>query len=71
MNKTPTRIYVVKDAEGHACLVNATSPAQAIRHVSRSQYSAHVATQNECVQYARAGVDVEDASAEPTQEAQP
>lgn len=70
MSKTPTRIYVVKDASGKASLVNATSPSQAIRHVSRTQYSAHVATQNECVQYARAGVDVEEVGAEGDETAQ-
>ena len=64
MSKTPTRIYAVHDAGLDTThLVRATSPATAIRHVTRKQYTAEVATQERIVAALTAGGTVLDASA--------
>ena len=62
---TPTRIYVVTADDGEARLVRAASPAQAIRHVARARYRAHVAAQETLVEMLSAGDPVETAGDEP------
>lgn len=60
MATAATRIYIV-EAEGQdKRLVRAISPAQAIGHVVRSDYSAHVASQDELIALA-GNVQVESA----------
>ena len=62
---TLTRIYIVTAAEdGEARLVRAASPAQAIRHVARDRYKAHVAAQETLVEMLTAGDPVETAGEE-------
>lgn len=62
---TPSRIYLVTAAEdGEARLVRAVSPAQAIRHVARDRYRAHVAAQETLVEMLTAGEPVETAGEE-------
>ena len=61
--KTPTRIYAVTNTtSGAVGLVRATSPSQAIRHVTRTLYSAEVASQEALVAALGDGVSVVDAS---------
>ena len=55
--------YIAKVHEGTEWLVEATSSAQAIRHVTKP-YVARVAEQGDLVRLIQAGVKVEKASAE-------
>jgi len=56
---TPTRIYMVTDAEGGSKhLVRAASAAQAVAHVSR-RFTAQVASQDDLVEIVVSGVKVE------------
>lgn len=77
-----TRIYkvmVLKTPERSAQttrLVEATSAAQAIRHVAVSEYAAHVATTKDVAACMQAGILVEEANAPtakwvPEEEVQP
>lgn len=64
MSKTPTRIYAVHDTGMDTThLVRATTPAAAVRHVTRKQYTAEVATQERIVSTLTAGGTVLDAAA--------
>lgn len=68
--KTPTRIYTVTDAAGVARLVQATSQAQALRHVAAGAYTVRAASALDVVELVRQGVQPETAStdrAEPEQ----
>ncbi len=60
-----TRIYSVKDKTGEEHLVEATSQAQAIRHVARGMFQIEVATAKEVATAMKAGAVVEDATQEP------
>lgn len=55
-----TRLYHVTDGQSDH-LVWARTPAQAIRHVARDQYTANVAEQAKLVELIRAGVPEENA----------
>lgn len=58
-----TRIYAVHDAGlDKTHLVRAKTPAAAVRHIARKQYTAEVATQNMLVIAINAGELVQDAS---------
>lgn len=57
-----TRIYAATQAGGAQWLVRATSQAQAIRHIVRSQYSANVAAQETIVEAYERGERVVDAT---------
>lgn len=56
-----TRIYAVTAKAGAVALVEAGTPSSAIRHVTREQYSAEVATQAQLVELVTQGVKVEKA----------
>lgn len=57
------RIYAVHDAVLNTTyLVRASTPAAAVRHVARRQYTPEVATQECIVRQLSAGVPVQDAS---------
>lgn len=61
--KTPSRIYAVTNtSSGAVGLVRATSPAQAVRHVTRTLYTAEVASQEALVTALGDGVSVVDAT---------
>lgn len=57
-----TRIYVVTNGAAEPRLVKASTPAQAIRHVTRPMYKAEVASQDALVAALTKGVKVETAS---------
>jgi hypothetical protein len=56
-----TRIYAVARKDATTRLIRASSAAQAIRHAVGTDYSADVATQDECIALAAKGVAVETA----------
>ena len=60
-----SRIYVVIQVEKPQRLVEAYSPAQAIRHCAVKEYSARIPTTKEVVALMAAGVQVEVAAVEP------
>ena len=62
--KTATRIYLVAGPAGDR-LVKASTPAQAIRHVVGTDYSAEVASQDALVEAVGSGLKVETAGEEP------
>lgn len=66
--KTPQRIYAIQNMHAEASkppfLVKASTPAQAIRHVVKSQFTAEVASQDQLVAALTAGAVVELASSE-------
>lgn len=60
-----TRIYAVHDAGlNKTHLVRAKTPAAAVRHIARRQYTAEVATQNMLVAALNAGEQVQDVDRE-------
>lgn len=61
------RIYRVTSQAGQR-LIRASSAAQAVRHATSTDYSADVATQDECIALAAKGVVVEEAG-EPSEPA--
>jgi len=63
VSKTPTRIYRIDDGKTDR-LVRATSPAQAVRHVT-SGMPVRVASQDDIAQLVAEGIKVETAAAEP------
>lgn len=64
-----TRIYIVRESGTDTpLLIRATSQAQAIRHASRTIFTAEVATQDDIVTAMQAGVTVEDATKTTTTE---
>lgn len=69
MAATPTRIYLVKTMHESKViaqrLVRAPNQAQAIRHVATESITAEVATQDECIALAAAGVKVETSGDKP------
>lgn len=66
--RTP-KIFVVSDlTSGDARLVRAISAPAAIQHVIAGKFDAAVATQDQLVAAVSAGVKVEDATAQPTDE---
>jgi hypothetical protein len=62
-----TRIYAIK-VQGETRLVNARTRAQAVHYVAEDTIKASVASQQMLVQLTRAGVEVEDATNNPTTE---
>jgi hypothetical protein len=67
---TESRIYTVTESANAAAgspvvrhLVRASSPAQAIRHITNRQFVAQVSEQDDLVDLAGAGVKVQDATA--------
>jgi len=56
---TNTRIYIVQSTDGTVRLVRAQTPHQAISHVSHSQFTVYVPTQDELVEAVSKGVVVE------------
>lgn len=67
-----SRIYLVKhvpaSGPGSLRLVRAPNQAQAIRHVTRREFSAEVASQNDLFDLATKGHKVEDSAIEPEAE---
>lgn len=61
------RIYLVKGGESDA-LVRAATPAQAIRHVVGTKFSAEVAKQDDIVRLVAAHQEVQVAGDEPPEE---
>lgn len=63
-----TRIYAVSPAVVSTPtakrLVRASTPAQALRHVTGTMFDVAVASQDDCIEGAAAGVKVEVAGAE-------
>lgn len=55
------RVYVVTEADGSESLVEANSPASALRHVARRTMGVAVAKQSDLVRPLTAGVKVESA----------
>lgn len=62
MTDPKTRIYLVTNGENKR-LVRATSNAAALRHAAKTSMSVRLATQEDCLEMAMAGVKVEEASA--------
>lgn len=61
---TPTRIYLVRDRHsGDETLVRAPHAAQALRHVTASQFEVAVARQEQLVALLTDGAAIEDAGA--------
>ncbi len=63
--KTKTRIHLVT-VLGKARLVRAATKNQAIRHVARDLIAARLASQDDLVEQLGAGMKVEDATSEPS-----
>lgn len=62
----PSRIYVVTSDDGQTkAMVEAITPAQAIRHVAGSKYVAKPASPREVHDMVQAGVKLEKAGPEP------
>lgn len=62
------RIYLIgHKASGTSRLVVAGSQAQGLGHVARNEYTVCVATPMQVAELVKAGVEVEDASAEPAE----
>jgi hypothetical protein len=68
MNKaakeTPTRLYLVtgKDSGKHCALVEAANVHQARSHASRKYFEVRHASQRDCIEAAKAGLEPEKAS---------
>lgn len=60
---THKRIYLV-NGSGAARLVKATNAAQALRHVTRDEYRAKVASQDDLVACLADGLEIEHATQE-------
>lgn len=59
-----TRVYVVLCPNGDKRLIDAASSAQAIRHVVKNKYSAHVAGQADFVEAMKGSLVIEYANRE-------
>ena len=61
----PRRIYVVTESASpiptSAWLVRAVSPAQALRHVTRTRFAVEIPTQDDLVALISSGIAVENA----------
>lgn len=60
-----TRIYVVRNSSGAARVVQAPNPAQALRHVTKQEFTVRAATAVEVANLMSAGAKLELAGAEP------
>lgn len=65
---TAKRIYHTEDKHGTRKLISAATSHQAVSHHAKSSITARVATQEDLVALTKAGVEVEDAGADPTTE---
>ena len=64
-----TRIYVVSQDTGDKFLIDAATPAQALRHVTAGMFDVKAASPKDVARLVGEGVKVEAAKAEATQEA--
>lgn len=64
-----SRIYIVRDSGGGESLVDAGTPAQAIRHVTHGIYEAKPATPKDVARLMDEGVKVETAARDKGEEA--
>lgn len=60
-----TRIYVVRNSAGAARLVQAPNPAQALRHVTKQEFTVRAATAIEVANLMSAGAKLELAGVDP------
>lgn len=56
------RIYIITDKHGHSRLVEATNPAQALRHVANDMYAVRPAGTYDVARLVKDGAPVEQAS---------
>lgn len=63
------RIYAVTNTDGSiAALVNASNKAQALAHFAKRTYGCEVAEPTQLIAATKAGIDVQNAGAEPAEE---
>lgn len=53
------RIYLVSSTDGEYRLVRAATRHQSVMHVAQTQYSSHVADQDELVACLKRGIEIE------------
>lgn len=66
---SPTRIYTVAQETGDKFLIEAATPAQALRHVTAGMFRVEVASAKDVAQLMAQGVKVESAKAAEATEA--